>query len=94
MVESFNDGNSNVWVAYLDALSKLMQQGKRVTDRWLGLVSFMEAIVEFRSFIGPIIPVIVDLVKDSKTSVCVACAKALSMFSEHGKKTGLLNLLC
>ena len=54
----------------------------------------MEAIVEFWPLIGPIIPGIIDLVKDSKTSICVACAEALSTLSEHGKKTDLLKSLC
>ena len=32
MVKSFNNGNSNVQVAYVDALSKLSQQGKTSID--------------------------------------------------------------
>ena len=54
----------------------------------------MEAIVEFQPLIGPIIPGIVDLVKDSETSICLACAEALLTLSEHRKKTDLLNWLC
>jgi HEAT repeat protein len=83
MVKSINDGDSNVRFAYLDALSKLSQQGKRVNRSSLALL--MEVIAEFRPFIANILPTIITLLEDSEGSVRAACMEALSILSEQCK---------
>ena len=45
MVKSLSDCDSNVHLAYVDALSQLSRQGKR--RNWLSLASLMEVIAEF-----------------------------------------------
>jgi HEAT repeat protein len=52
----------------------------------------MTTIAEFRSLIATAIPVIVDLLNDSKDTVRAACTGALSTLSEHGKIPNLWSL--
>ena len=49
----------------------------------------MDMIAKFRPSIATAIPKIVNLLKDSASSVRVACAEALSTLSEHGKTGNL-----
>ena len=90
IVKSVNDGNSNVRLAHVDALSKLSQRGKR--GNWLSLAFLMEGIAEFRPTIATIIPAIVALLNESESSVRVACVEALSTLSGHGNIAHLSDL--
>ena len=87
MVKSLSDCDSNVRLAYIDALSKLSRQGKR--GNWSSLAFLMEVIAEFRPAIATIIPAIVALLNDSNSTVRAVCAKALLTLSEQGKTAQL-----
>ena len=87
MVESINEDDSNVRLAYVDALSKLSQQGKKVDLSSLALL--MKVIAEFRPSIATILPTMIKLLEDCESSVRAACMEALSTLSGHGKTVHL-----
>ena len=94
IINSLSDNDSTTREACTSTLSILLQQSK--TAKIFNLFLLIKMIAEFHSLIGPAIPGIVGLLKDSKWHVCLTCAQTLSTLLVQGLgKTGnLLGLFC
>ena len=90
IVALLQDSDTNVSMACITALSKFSEQGMMVSLS--GLALLMRIIAQFWPFIVTAIPKIVALLQGSDTDVCMACATALSKFSEQGMMVNLSGL--
>jgi HEAT repeat protein len=83
IIKLLKDSDGNVRQAAAENLSQLSEQGKTVK---LPNVTFLMTIIaEFRPFIGPAIPEVVELLKHNGSEVCKTVANTLSQLSEQGK---------
>ena len=85
IVALLNENESSVCVTCVEALLTLSEQGK--TAHLSDLTLLMTIIAEFRSLTATGIPAIVNLLKDSNSTVLLVkvCLIALSTLSEQGK---------
>jgi HEAT repeat protein len=89
-VNLLKDGDWVIRLASQNALSQLSEQGKTVKLSDVALL--MTIIAEFRPFIGPAIPEIVELLKHNGSEVRETAVYTLTRLSEQGKTAKLFNV--
>ena len=87
IIKLLKDSDVNVRQAAAKKLLQLSEQGKTV--KLQNITFLMTIIAEFRPLIGPAIPEILELLKDSDWDVCCSGVNALLQLSKHGKMENL-----
>ena len=88
IVSLLSNGERNVRIACVDALSKLSEQGK--VSKFSDPDNAHELVAEIRVSIRRAIPEIISLLSDTYLDVRIAGADALSKLSEKGKVSNFL----